>query len=329
LLYNEIENHYQLREENFVSSSRHLPVFLFLTALFFGLAACGPAPAAGENGKLKVVATTTIVGDVVRQIGGDQIDLTVLLPVGSDPHSFEPTPQDAARVADAQLIFANGAGLEEFLTPLLKNAGSQAEVVPVSEGIELLASQEVHDEGSAAAESHSGDPHTWFDPNNVMIWVKNIEAKLSLLDPAHAQQYGANAAAYTGKLKELDGWIQEQVTQIPVENRKLVTDHASFTYFASRYGFTQVGAIIPAYSSMAQPSAQDLAALEDAVRAQGVKAVFVSEAANPAQSERIAQDTGVQVVKLYNGALSAPDGPAGTYLDFMRFDVTEIVKALK
>lgn len=299
---------------------------LVLLGLLFGSAGCGTAPAAEnvQTGGLKIVATTTIVGDIVHQIAGDQNQVTTLLPIGADPHSFQPTPQDVVRVADAGIIFSNGAGLEEFLQPLLKNAGSQAEVVPVSENIQLLNVQ-----GPQTSDHPGGDPHTWFDPNNVIQWTQVIEEKLSALDPANAQTYAANAQAYRQRLKELDAWIQEQVAQIPAANRQLVSDHTVFTYFAHHYGFTQNGAILPGYSSMAQPSAQELAALEDTIRSLNVKAVFVGETANTSLAERVARDTGTQLVYLYTGSLSTPDGPAGSYLDLMRYDVSAIVKALK
>lgn len=299
---------------------------LMLLGLLSGATACGSTPV-NENvqpGGLKIVATTTIVGDVVRQIAGDQNQVTTLLPVGADPHSFQPTPQDVVRVADAGIIFSNGAGLEEFLQPLLKNAGSKAEVVAVSENIQLLDAQGPH-----ANDHPGGDPHTWFDPNNVILWTQVIEQKLSALNPANAQTYAANAQAYRQQLKELDTWIQEQVSQIPEANRQLVSDHTVFTYFAHRYGFTQDGAILPGYSTMAEPSAQELAALEDTIRSLGVKAVFVGETANSSLAERVSKDTGTQLVFLYTGSLSASGGPAGSYLDLMRYDVSAIGKALK
>jgi manganese/iron transport system substrate-binding protein len=299
---------------------------LFLTALAWILTACA-APPAGQAGKLQVVATTTIVGDVVRNIGGDAIQLEVLLPPGSDPHSFDPTPQDVVKIAKAGLIFANGAGLETFLDPLLKNAGSQAQVVYVSDGVQLIQFQS-NLPGEESGQG-GGDPHTWFDPQNVKVWVQNIEKALSTQDPKNAQIYAANARRYTQQLDELDSWIQTQVKQIPPDQRNLVTDHEAFTYFAKRYGFQQVGAIVPGYSTLAQPSAQELAALEDAIRKLGVKALFVGETVNPNLGERVAQDTGVKLVYLYTGALSDSSGPASTYLDFMHYDVNQIVNGLK
>jgi manganese/iron transport system substrate-binding protein len=297
----------------------------FLTILAWLLSAC-TAPPGAQNGKLQVMATTTIVGDVVRNIGGDAIQLEVLLPPGSDPHSFDPTPQDVAKIAGARLIFANGAGLETFLDPLLKNAGNQAQVVYVSDGIQLI-----HFQGSLPGEESSagGDPHTWFDPQNVKVWVQNIAKALSDNDPANAQTFAANARRYTQQLDDLDAWIQSQIAQVPPGQRKLVTDHEAFTYFAARYGFQQVGAIVPGYSTLAQPSAQELAALQDAIRKLGVKAVFVGETVNPNLAERLAQDSGVRLVHLYTGALSDSSGPAATYLDFMRYDVEQIVNGLK
>ena len=302
----------------------------------------------GEGERLRIVATTSIVADVVRNVGGERIDLTTLIPLGTDPHTFQPTPQDAAAVADAHVVFANGAGLEAFLADLLKSAGEGVAVVPVSYGVELRRF-EGGAPGTGAASwwgaavgravgggaAHEGegeggfDPHTWFDPNNVIVWTHNVERALSALDPGHAGVYEANAQAYSTSLQELDGWIRAQVAGVPEENRKLVTDHASFSYFAHQYGFEQVGTVFPGYSTLAQPAARDLAALEDAIREFGVKAVFVGNTVNPALAEQVAQDTGTRVVFLYTGSLSAPGGPAGDYLSFMRYDVGAVVEALR
>lgn len=286
-----------------------------------------------EGEKLRVVATTSIVADVVKNVGGDRIDLAVLMPVGTDPHTFEPTPQDVVAVADAHVVFVNGAGLEVFLEPLLESAGAgKAKVVPVSYGVELRHSEGKQEEmGTPEAEHEHGefDPHTWFDPHNVMVWVRNIEQALSALDPGHAEIYAANAEAYEAELQELDAWIREQVAQVPEANRKLVTDHTAFTYFVHRYGFEQTGAVVPGYSTLAAPSAQELAALEGNIRELGVKAVFVGWTVNPGLAQRVAQDTGVRLVFLYTGSLSGPGGPAKDYLSLMRYDVSAMVNALK
>jgi len=284
------------------------------------------ALAPGE--RLRVVATTSIVGDVVQNVGGEHIDLTVLLPPGTDPHTFDPTPRDVAAVADAHVVFVNGAGLEVFLEKLLQGAGG-ARVVPVSYGVELRRFEHGHEE--EAGDEHAGeyDPHTWFDPNNVIVWVRNVEWALNTLDPANVAGYQGNAAAYEAELQVLDAWIREQVAQVPPANRCLVTDHESFSYFTQRYGFEQVGAVFPGYSTLAQPSAMDLADLEAAIRTQGVRAVFVGKTVNPALAEQVAQDTGVQLVFLYTGSLGEPGDPADTYLAMMHYDVSAIVEALR
>ncbi|MEW5867900.1 MAG: metal ABC transporter substrate-binding protein [Chloroflexota bacterium] len=316
-----------------------LPLHFALFALLL-LTACVPGasptpPSSPAPGKIRVVATTTIVGDVVRNIGGEAIALDVLLPINADPHSFQPTPRDAAIVSEAQVIFANGAGLEAFLEPLLNNANSQARQVSVSEGISLLAMPENHDdheehEGEEHEHEHAGgDPHTWIDPYNVMVWVKNIQSALSEIDPQNASLYQKNAEQYLQSLNKLDLWVRRQVDQIPQENRILVTDHQVFGYFAARYGFEQIGTIVPGYSTLSQPSAQELAELEDAIRALGVPTIFVGNTVNPTLAERVANDTGTQLVFIYTGSLTDADGPAPTYLDYIRFNVNALVSALK
>ncbi len=282
-------------------------------------------PAKPSDARLKVVATTTIVGDVVRQIGGEDIELKVLLPPGSDPHSFAASPQDAIQVHDAAIVFANGAGLEEFLTPLLENAGGKAEVVRLSDSLPLLQGGHEHE----GEEEHEYDPHTWTSPRNVSAWIPLIEKALSEHDPAHAETYRQRAVTYRGELEALDRWVAEQIEQIPPERRLLVTDHLAFGYLAQHYGLKQVGAAIPSFSTLAEPSAQELAMLEDAIRKQGVPAIFVGSTVNPALAERIAADTGIKVVHLYTGSLTGPDGPAPTYVDYIRYNVTAIVEALR
>lgn len=315
-----------------------------LSIMAITLASCNPTSPSSKptatQAKLHVLATTTIVGDVVKNIGGDEIDLSVLLPIGTDPHSFQPSPQDVAKVAHADLIFANGVGLEEFLTPLLESAGATNKILSVSDGIEPLQSAEAQfehttdtsemDNKTPEEHEHSaGDPHLWFDPNNVIVWTQNIVRTLSEKDPVHAQFYQHNGDTYINQLKELDGWIRQQVNLIPPENRKLVTDHLVFTYFAEQYGFVQEGAVIPGYSSMAEPSAQDIATLEDTIKKYHIKAIFVGKTVNPSLAERVAEDTGINIIRFYTGSLSESGGEADTYLKFMRYNVMTIVQALK
>jgi ABC-type Zn uptake system ZnuABC Zn-binding protein ZnuA len=279
---------------------------------------------------LRVVATTSIVADVVRNVGGDQVAVVTLLPVGADPHAFDPTPQDVASISNAHVVFANGAGLEAFLDPLLTTAGTGAPVVRVSAGVDLLQLGEGHEDEEELETDHAGsDPHVWFDPHNVIVWVDNIAGTLTALDPSDEVVYASNAEAYKADLRTLDEWIQTQVALIAPEDRLLVTDHASFGYFARRYGFQQIGAVFPGYSSMAEPSARDLARLETAIREQDVKAVFVGLTVNPDLARRVADDTGTQLVFVYTGSLSDSGGPAADYVAFMRFNVGAFVTALR
>lgn len=316
-------------------------LILILFTISLSLSSCStpPTQTSQPSATLKVVATTTLVGDVVKQVGGELIDLTVLLTPGIDPHTFQPTPQDIASLTAAQVIFANGAGLEEFLESLADSAGVTDRVVHLDEGIELITShaeeeeeheaegEKEHEEGEHHHEG--GDPHLWTDPNNVILWTQTIASKLSALDPAHTSVYAKNAEQYTRQLQELDGWIRQQVAEIPEDQRVIVTDHMLFAYFAERYGFHQAGAIIPGYSTAAEPSAQELAALEDAIRQLGVKAVFVGNTVNPSLAQRVTEDTGTRLVFIYTGSLSAPGGEADSYLQYIRYNVSAIVEALK
>jgi ABC-type Zn uptake system ZnuABC Zn-binding protein ZnuA len=304
-----------------------LVIILILSTLFILTACARGAENFSADGKFKVVATTTIVGDVVAQVGADMIDLHILLPIGTDPHSFDPTPQDIAKVSDSDIVFANGAGLEEFLDNLIASAGASERVVYLSEGIEFLVEDADHED----AEHHPDDanPHTWTDPKNVLVWVAIIARELGAADPDNAALYSANAQKYGGELQDLDTWMRAQVAQIPAENRKLVTDHALFGYFAAGYGFEQIGALIPGYSTLAEPTAQELAAIEDAINDLNVQAVFVGNTVNPALAERVSADTGIKLVYVYTGSLSAPDGQAPTYLTYMRYNTTAFVTALK
>lgn len=313
------------------------------------LSACNQQSGQPVNtGKLKALATTTIVGDVVSQVGGDLIELEVLLPVGADPHSFDLTPQDVAKVVSANVVFANGAGLEDFMDNLIKSAEAQDKVVQVSDGIDLRSFDdknltdheteeheneyegEAYDQNSDEDQNHAWtDPHTWTDPNNVLVWVNNIQQALTELDPEHAELYKTNAESYLAELTILDVWIRKQVAQIPEKNRKVVTDHAIFGYFVEEYGFEQVGALIPGYSTLAQPTAQEMAGIEDIIRTLNVKAIFVGNTVNPSLAQRVADDTGVDLVYVYTGSLSKAGGEADTYLAYMRYNTNAFVNALK
>lgn len=320
--------------------NKHIPVFLLmLTAALLALSGCGaPSPAAagaeGDN-RVRVLATTTIVADVVQNIAGDRAVVTALIPPGVDEHGYEPAPRDIAMAGEVDLIFINGVGLEPFLERLVANTGDASRIIPVSDGIQLINGMDTgdhddhEDEAREDLHEHEGDPHVWMDPHNVMIWADNIQQALSQADPAGASYYQENASRYRQELTGLDRWIQEQVNQIAPEQRNLVTDHLIFTYFADRYGFKQVGAIVPGYSTAASPSAKELARLEDAIRELGVRAVFVGNTVNPDFARRVSQDTGTKLVPILTGSLTGEDGSGPTYTAYIRYNVEQIVGALK
>jgi len=264
-----------------------------------------------------IVASTTFLADITRNIAGDRVEVASLLPVGVDPHSYQPTPQDVAKIAESELLIINGADYEHFLEPVQENAGGERTIIEASAGI------------SPKEEAGSVDPHLWLDPNNVIAYVENIREGLTHFDPDGEAVYRSNADAYIAELKNLDAWIVEQVGQIPVENRLLVTNHEAFGYFADRYGFTIVGNVIESFSSNASPSAQQMAGLIDQIKASGAPAIFLDASDNPTLAGQIANETGVRVVTDLHLESLTDGAPAATYIDMMKHNVTEIVNALK
>jgi ABC-type Zn uptake system ZnuABC Zn-binding protein ZnuA len=285
-----------------------------------------------EGEVLRVVATTNIVGDVVSNVGGTAIELTTLIPLNADPHAYQPTPADFRAVSDAHIVFINGLGLEAFLEEMVRNVGGDTPVVSLSEGIDPLIfgehEEDAHEDAEEDSDHGDYDPHVWFDPTNVMIWTERVAQALAKLDPGNSVLYERNAENYKSQLQDLDEWIFEKVSQIPIEERRLVTDHRVFDYFAARYGFEVLGAVIPVYSSAAEPSAQEIAELEVQVRNLGIQTLFVGVSVNPNVVQALVEDTGIKMVPLYTGSLSEPTGPAGSYIAFMKFNVESIVNAL-
>ncbi len=283
-------------------------------------------PLGAESARPRVLAVATFLADVAQNVAGERLTVEALIPAGVDPHAFEPTPQDVARVAEADVLIINGAGLEAFLGPLLENTVSDARVIEASAGLTPRAPHEV-EEAEEHEHHHEGDPHFWLDPNNVIRYVENIRDGLSQADPGGAAVYAANAASYIAQLRELDAWIVTQVAQIPPERRLLVTNHESLGYFADRYGFRVVGAIVPSASTGASPSAGELAQLIRDIRASGAPAIFLETGANPQLAEQIARETGAKVVTgLYTHSTGSE---APTYIEMMRCNVMAMVETLK
>jgi ABC-type Zn uptake system ZnuABC Zn-binding protein ZnuA len=288
--------------------------WIFLLILALALASCS-----GVNAP-DILTTSTILADVTQNIVGDRFSVGSLLPVGVDPHSYQPTPQDTAKISESKVLVINGAEYEAFLGSLIETADGERPVIDASAGLRLLT--DTQNEGGI-------DPHLWLDPNNVISYVENIREGLAQFDPQDADAYESNANAYIAELQELDAWINGQIAQIDPQRRLLITNHETLGYFADRYGFRVVGTVLESSSSDASPSAEQMAALVEQIKLYEAPAIFLDASDNPQLAQQIAAETGVRVVtdlhfeSLTNGA------PASTYIDMMRDNVTKIIEALK
>jgi len=295
--------------------TRAIACFGCLLALV-GCAAAKPDASAG-SAAVRVVATTTVFADIVQNVGGSRVAATSIIPPGVGPEDFEPKPDDAKKIVDAQLIVSNGVGLDDFLDRLLASgSGGTTPRLVLGDGIPVIAVD------------GQPNPHFWLDPSLVkQYYLPAIAAKLKQLDPAGAATYDANVAAYGAKLDALDTELEGKVAEIPEANRKLVTFHDAFPYFARHYGFELVGVVLANVGQ--EPTAADLAALVSKVKAAHVKAVFSEAQFSPKLSQTLADEAGIRTVvtTLYNDALGP--APADTYLGLMRWNVDQIVAALK
>ncbi len=273
--------------------------------------------------KLKVVATFSVLGDFVRVIAGNNVALTTMVGPDSDTHEFEPAPSDSVKLADADVIIENGLGFEAWLGNLYSASGSKAVRVVTSEGI---APREMDANGQKEA-----DPHVWQNPVNAIQMVKNIEAALSKTDAVHADAYRKNATAYIKQLQSLDAELSAEVDKLSKDQRQIVTSHDALGYFAERYGFEVIGSVIQSLSTEAgEPSAQDIAALVDNIKATGAKAIFLESMANPTLVESVANEAGVEIgPQLYTDALGAKGSAGATYLEAMRHNAQAIVGTLR
>lgn len=299
-------------------------LFLLFSLL---LSACQSAPAAATKPGLKVIAVESFLQDIAQNVAGSRASVSYLLPLGLDPHSFEPSPRDVARLADSSVVIINGGGIEQWLEKAINNIGGQRLIIEASAGLKSRTPQP----GEMPVDEPGGlDPHFWLDPLSVVKYVENIRDGLIQADPAGKDEYTANADAYIAQLRDLNGWIQSQIDQIPPARRLMVTNHESFGYYADRYGLKIVGTILQSVSSSATPSAQQMAQLVNQIKSSGAPAIFLETGTNPKLAEQIASETGAVVVTdLLTHSITAPDGLAPTYIDMMKYNTNEIVKALK
>lgn len=379
-----------------------------------------------QDDRLQLVASHSILADVVRQVAGDQADVTPLMPVGADPHSFQPSPRDLTAVAEADLVFVNGARFEESLLEDVENAAGEGRIIEASACVEIIASgsaahdeaddhddegdhdeadeHDEHDEegdhdeadehdgehdgegdhdemeASGHCEDHDGelaafaddehsddehsddhadalgrleqidcggahdeeeeeedahshgacDPHVWMNPRNVMYWTLMIRDSLAEADPDNADAYAAKAAAYLEQLHDLsENFIEPALDDLPQQKRILITSHDSLGYLAARYDFEIIGTVGGSVSTLSEPSARRVADLIDLIQTDGIPAIFGETTANEDVMEMIAGETGAELVTLYSGTLSDSDGPAATYLDYMRYNLGTVIGALQ
>ncbi len=272
---------------------------------------------------IKVMATNSILGDFVKNVGGDLVALTTLVGPDGDAHEYEPTPQDSVALANAWLVFENGLEFESWLEDLYKASGSSAIKVTVTQGIVPRPMNEF-------SEHSEFDPHVWHNPQLVMAMVDMIAAALIQVDSVNEATYLANAAAYKAELEQLDKDIQAEVDTLPLDKRKLITSHDSFAYFAYRYGFEVLGALIPSVTTeSSDANAGELAKLVDTIKASSVPAIFIENITNAELVERVANSAGVTVAPaLYTDALGQEGSEGQTYLDMMRYNAKVIVESL-
>jgi ABC-type Zn uptake system ZnuABC Zn-binding protein ZnuA len=303
-----------------------------------------------QRGLPKVLAVESFLADITKNIAGSRLEIETLMPLGLDPHSFEPSPGDVAKIAESDILIINGSGFEEWLNDIITGANEKIIIVECSKGLKNRTQdngmqvnssgqgeqeQSSSDNGQgAAAENetgyrHEGDPHFWLDPNLVMVYVQNIKDALIGSDLQGKDLYNKNAAEYTASLKELDAWIKEEVKIIPPDKRLLVTNHESFGYYADRYGFKVIGTIIPNFGSASSPSAKEVSSLIEKIKAANVRAIFLETGSDSKIADQIAKETGITVVtELLTHSITETGGPAPTYIEMIKFDTKTIVESL-
>jgi zinc/manganese transport system substrate-binding protein len=288
--------------------------------------AAQPVSAQDKSGRLKVVATFSILGDLARNVGGDRADILTLVGSNSDIHVYTPTAADAQSVRSARLLIVNGLGLEGWLPRLIESSGSKASIVTASNGV---APRKI-DAGELLSRHHepgSLDPHAWQSVANAAIYVANIRDAMVAADPANADIYKANADAYLAILKRLDHDIRDAVAQIPPDRRKVISTHAAFGYFAAAYGITFLAP--QGVSTDSEPSARDIAGLITQIKTEKIPAVFLENISDPRLIRQVASESGAAVGgTLYSDSLTDADGEVPTYIELMGHNIKTIVSAL-
>jgi zinc/manganese transport system substrate-binding protein len=297
-----------------------------LAFVLAGLAAGSSAQAADQP--MPVVATFSILGDLVKNVGGDRVTVDALVGPNGDAHVFSPSPADVRKVANAKLLFVNGLGLEGWMPRLAKSVGRKVPEVVATKGIKPIEGEEEEGGAGSHGHGHHDDPHAWQSVANAEIYVRNIRDGLIAADPAGKATYEANAEAYLAKLAALDAKVKTAMAAIPADRRVIVTTHDAFGYFAAAYGLK----VLPpeGVSTESEASAKDVAKIIRQVKAEKIPAVFLENISDPRLMQQIAQETGAKVgAPVFSDALSPPDGPAPTYIAMIEHNIQAFSDALK
>jgi len=293
---------------------RHL-----LASVVAALAAAGPATA---QERLKVLATFSILGDLVKNVGGSRVEVSTLVGPDSDAHVYASSPADARKVADVKVVIANGLGFEGWMSRLVRASGSKAPIVVATNGITVRKAA-----GGHAHDNNDADPHAWQSAANTKVYVANIRDALMAADPAGRDVFAANAAAYLAKLDALDAEIKAAIAAVPADRRRIISSHDAFGYFQQAYGIEFISP--QGVSTEAEASARDVARIITQIKRMKITAVFLENVSDPRLMQRIAQESGARIGgKLYSDALTSEKGNAPTYLDLMRHNVRELIAAL-
>ena len=303
-------------------SPRAATVATALATLALLGAGCGGGSGDAGSAKLDIVATTSQLGDFVRNVGGDEVDVHQVLQANTDPHDYEPRPSDVEATAGAKLVFANGDDLDAWVDQLVADSGSDAEVVDLGASVPIRLPGE-----SSGSEASGYDPHWWHDPRNAEAAVRQIERALAAAAPSQTAQFARHADAYLAELRALDRGIATCIDSVPTSRRKLVTDHDAFGYFANRYGIEVVGAAIPSQTTQAQASARDLSELAKTIEAENVRAIFPESSLSPKVAEAVARQTGASADYTLYGDTLGPEGSSGdTYLGMEEANAEAMVR---
>ena len=270
--------------------------------------------------KLSVVTSITVLADIVKQVGGDDVEVHSLVGPNGDAHVYEPTPQDAQAVTKAGLVVVNGLQLEGWMDRLIAASGTKAKIAVASDGIQT---RRMDEDGQEIT-----DPHAWNSAANGAIYAANIAKALGAADPAHAATYQANGAKYEAQLKDLDAWARREVTTIPAAKRKVITSHDAFGYLGAAYGIEFHAPV--GFSTESEASAGDIAKLIDQIKQEHIKAVFIENATDPRLVQQVAKASGAEMGgELYAEALSTEDGPAPTYAKMFQYNISSLVAGMK